>query len=744
VSWWAGEGDTSDVVGSNNGTFVNGTTFAPGVVGEAFSFDGVSKYVQVPDNSSLDPTNAMTVEGWFFPNALQVQNVVSLLTKENQYGTVQYQITFVTAGGRPYFQPLISVPAGYVYSPGNTTVEPGKWYHVAMTYDGSTLKQYVNGNLDASVAATGPIVTGTQPLAIGCQRANWFFNGRVDELSLYNRALSLAEVQTIYAASSAGKCITPIPPSIPGQPQSQIAMLGSDVSFNVQAAGTHPLSYQWWFNGSPIADATTASLSLTNLQFSQAGKYSVVVTNVAGSQTSTNAILNVVFPPATVQVQGTSNAESAASITLPILLAANGNENGLAFSLHFPPLLNFTSAALGSNAVGASLFLNTNQISPGWVGFAVAFPAGATIPAGTQELVEVTFTTGIVTNTTTALLAFGDIPIGRGLSDPSAAPLAANYINGVVTVQAASFEGDVSPRPNGDRSLSIFDWVLLGRYAARLDYPTNEFEFQRADCAPRTTLGDGAITVTDWVQAGRYLAGLDPLAIAGGPTNEGPAVVPLGLRKSGGTARELVVTSAMSFSGQPCSANVDLVAHGDENALGFSLDFDPAQVRFVGISQGQDTTGANVQINTNQASSGHIGLALALATGANFAAGTQHIAQVTFVAVATNTVSSPVGFSDAPVPREMSDANAAALVADYASGILNINPRPALTISQAGQAISLSWPAWATNYVLQSSDTVAVSGAWNNANIGTTVNNGTVTTTVPASGQARYYRLFHQ
>jgi len=135
---------------------------------------------------------------------------------------------------------------------------------------------------------------------------------------------------------------------------------------------------------------------------------------------------------------------------------------------------------------------------------------------------------------------------------------------------------------------------------------------------------------------------------------------------------------------------------------------------------------------------------LALPTGSTFAAGTRHIANLTFVPIATNTVNIAVGFRDAPVRRELSDPGATALVADYADGMLSINSRPALSIKQTRQGINLSWPAWATNYVLQSSDTAAIWGSWNNANLSATVNNGTMTATVSASGQARYYRLLQQ
>src|SRR5207249_1629144 len=132
-------------------------------------------------------------------------------------------------------------------------------------------------------------------------------------------------------------------------------------------------------------------------------------------------------------------------------------------------------------------------------------------------------------NATSTTVSFGDVPIGRQLSDPPGNALPATYSSGSVQIPAVAFEGDVSPRPNGNQDVTITDWVLAGRYAARLDYPTNAGEYQRADCAPRETQGNGAITVTDWVQAGRYAARLDPLTPVGGPTADSPTMAFSGL-----------------------------------------------------------------------------------------------------------------------------------------------------------------------------------------------------------------------
>ncbi|MCX8092450.1 MAG: immunoglobulin domain-containing protein, partial [Verrucomicrobiae bacterium] len=83
------------------------------------------------------------------------------------------------------------------------------------------------------------------------------------------------------------------PPLITAQPQSQTVSPGATVTFSVTASGSAPLSYQWRFNGAPIAAATNSSLTLNNVQSSDAGLYSVVVSNAFGTALSSNATLTV-------------------------------------------------------------------------------------------------------------------------------------------------------------------------------------------------------------------------------------------------------------------------------------------------------------------------------------------------------------------------------------------------------------------------------------------------------------------
>ncbi|MGH8247729.1 MAG: IPT/TIG domain-containing protein, partial [Gammaproteobacteria bacterium] len=93
-------------------------------------------------------------------------------------------------------------------------------------------------------------------------------------------------------------------------------------------------------------------------------------------------------------------------------------------------------------------------------------------------------------------------------------------VRAVMSTVSTGIEGDVAPRSQGNGTVTITDWVQIGRFVSGQDTPSGS-EFQRADTAPRETQGNGALTITDWVQAGRYAAGLDPATPAGGPASPG-------------------------------------------------------------------------------------------------------------------------------------------------------------------------------------------------------------------------------
>ena len=205
VSWWKAEGNALDQAGINNGEIQSGASYAAGRVGRAFSFDPASGSVLVPDSSSLQLTDQITIEAWIKTRGVSTDyGIVSKVGGAG--GNNGYQ--FLISGNRlmgQFNSPGEGWPSARVTSGG--LIASGVWYHVAWTYDQSAMKLYVNGRLVATeVIGPKPIAVSSSNLRIsGDDNLHIYFDGLIDEPSIYNRALSDAEIAAIYKAGSAGK-----------------------------------------------------------------------------------------------------------------------------------------------------------------------------------------------------------------------------------------------------------------------------------------------------------------------------------------------------------------------------------------------------------------------------------------------------------------------------------------------------------------------------------------------------------
>lgn len=214
VGWWSGDGNVNDIRGGNNGTLQGGATFAPGLVGQAFSFNGINQYVLIADNPALTPKDAITIEAWFTAAPTgQMQKLVSKFNAIEGCSDDSYDVG-IDPTGQLSFQ--LETVSGDCTSDNNmratppTSVFDGAFHHIAATYDGSMMRLYFDGALIGSLAVRGPISAYPRPLTLGGTflfgSPAYFHRGLLDEVSIYNRNLSASEIQAIFQAGSAGKC----------------------------------------------------------------------------------------------------------------------------------------------------------------------------------------------------------------------------------------------------------------------------------------------------------------------------------------------------------------------------------------------------------------------------------------------------------------------------------------------------------------------------------------------------------
>jgi hypothetical protein len=176
----------------NDGT-INGPVRSTGKFGGALTFDGSNDIVTVPDSTSLHLSGAMTLEAWVNPTA--VTDWRTIMIKEKGVNALAWGLYGNTDTSRP----SANASTGGVEKDvrGTAQLAVNTWTHVAETYDGATLKLYINGTLVGSRAVTGALDSSTSKLSIGGNGV-WgeYFQGRLDELRVYSRALSATEIGT--------------------------------------------------------------------------------------------------------------------------------------------------------------------------------------------------------------------------------------------------------------------------------------------------------------------------------------------------------------------------------------------------------------------------------------------------------------------------------------------------------------------------------------------------------------------
>jgi concanavalin A-like lectin/glucanase superfamily protein/carboxypeptidase family protein len=221
TAWYPGNGNTFDIRGGNDGALQGGAGFAPGKVGQAFSLNGTNAFVQAPTSPGNDPTTAGSIEAWVYFNQRpsDAGHVMEIVGK----GSIGQDFDLQAEPDNLF---KFYVANGYNIV-SSTSIQINTWYYVAATWDSTGLKMYVNGNLENSTSDPNIIrATNQLPLEIGNQPSFGprLFNGLIDEPSIYNRALSAAEVLSIFNSAATGKC----KPTSIFSPGNQVLWLAGD------------------------------------------------------------------------------------------------------------------------------------------------------------------------------------------------------------------------------------------------------------------------------------------------------------------------------------------------------------------------------------------------------------------------------------------------------------------------------------------------------------------------------------
>ncbi len=219
VAWWRAENNAVDATGNANGRIYGNVTFADGKVGRCFAFDGVSGGVNVPDVPVLALTHSLTIEGWLLvPDTVTSPGMV-IFRGDTRSGLDPYYISVEPTGDGPGMLKFVVWGADNVNEVVSAPMPIGSWTHIAATLedDNGRMRLYTNAVVAAETTTTVRPLRSLDPsfrpgIGIGNHSSqpgpfNYAFHGFIDELSIYSRALSDCEIQTIYKAGENGKCV---------------------------------------------------------------------------------------------------------------------------------------------------------------------------------------------------------------------------------------------------------------------------------------------------------------------------------------------------------------------------------------------------------------------------------------------------------------------------------------------------------------------------------------------------------
>ncbi|HLA71165.1 MAG TPA: Ig-like domain-containing protein [Steroidobacteraceae bacterium] len=351
----------------NNGTLVSGTAWSTTAkFGAAASFDGTNDRIDVADSNTLDLTAGMTLEAWVRPTANSSYRTIVL---KEVPGELAYSLYAADSDHGARSSGWIRVANVSRFADGTSNLPLNVYSHIAVTFNGAALVFYVNGVQTRSTAVAGNIQTTSLPLRIGGNTI-WgeFFQGQIDEVRVYNRALLQSEIQADMVTPISGAPDTAAPtvsltaPSN-GATLSGTATLSANAADNVGVAGV-----QFRVDGANVGAEDATSPFSIQWNTSGAGNGSHQITAVARDSvgnTTTSAAVTVTVTSGDVQAPTVSLTAPAngATVSGTTPVSANAADNVGVVGVQFK--VDGTNLGAEDTTSPYSVQWNTTTAAPG-------------------------------------------------------------------------------------------------------------------------------------------------------------------------------------------------------------------------------------------------------------------------------------------------------------------------------------------------------------------------------------------
>jgi len=374
IGWWTGDSNTVDLVSGSTATPGTTTYTTNAEVGAAFNLNGTSATVSAPDSSQWAfGTNEFTIELWanFAANSGQR----ALVASDTGGGSQNKWIFWLNSG---VLQFHINTPGGSSFV-GTAPFTPAlnQWYHLAVTRQNTNYVFYVNGTSVSTNNDTRAVPDANAPLTIGSAEGSLFFNGQLDEVSIYNRALSSGEVASIATAATDGKDKT-----LYNSPNTYWA---------APISGDWNVATNWTPNRVPrafdkvwVTNSGTFAVSISNNASADTLFMGLAATNVTGTRTLNYTAGSFTLTNATLETNTVMNF-SGGALTVRGLVAAKGGLNWTAGSIDGGGELRGGSSVGVANVSGAGAksisgaTYGNDSYAGTWSGANPTLSAGATI-----------------------------------------------------------------------------------------------------------------------------------------------------------------------------------------------------------------------------------------------------------------------------------------------------------------------------------------------------------------------------